>query len=111
MNIRLQINAIKILSVILLVYFIPVTLQSQNRPERQLISPEIHNDNSVTFRILAPSAKLVKLHGSWMQNFLGDIVTPKDSGLFELTTTPLHPSITLIFLQLMVCAFWIVKTR
>jgi enterochelin esterase family protein len=89
MNIRLQINAIKILSVILLVYFIPVTLQSQNRPVRQLISPEIHNDNSVTFRILAPSAKLVKLHGSWMQNFLGDIVTPKDSGLFELTTTPL----------------------
>lgn len=32
----------------------------------QIISPEIHNDNTVTFRLLAPNAKEVKLSGDWM---------------------------------------------
>ena len=31
-----------------------------------IISPEIHSDNTVTFRLLAPDAKVVKISGEWM---------------------------------------------
>jgi enterochelin esterase family protein len=37
-----------------------------------IVSPDVHEDNTVTFRLQAPGAKEVKLCGSW--------ITPKDGG-------------------------------
>jgi enterochelin esterase family protein len=33
---------------------------------QNIVSPEIHDDNSVTFRVAAPNAREVKLSGDWM---------------------------------------------
>ena len=32
----------------------------------QIISPELHNDKTVTFRLLAPNAQEVTISGDWM---------------------------------------------
>src|SRR5262245_36517861 len=40
--------------------------QRQPTPNDTLISPEVHSDNRVTFRIYAPKASEVTLRGDWM---------------------------------------------
>lgn len=56
-------------------------------------SPEIHPDNSVTFRILAPTAREVLLKGDWMpvQNWTPGTVSLKkdDKGLWSYTAPSL----------------------
>lgn len=62
----------------------------------QTISPEVHDDHRVTFRVKAPDAKLVELTGSM---FVGDEARKKvaftkgDNGIWELTIGPLRPEI------------------
>jgi enterochelin esterase-like enzyme len=60
----------------------------------QIVSPEINNDNSVTFRFVAPDAKEVKISGDWMpseewtpgsQNMKKD-----EKGLWSFTTQKLE---------------------
>jgi len=60
-----------------------------------IVSPEIKNDNSVTFRYLAPKAKEVKITGEWMP-MLGwvrssEAMTKDDKGVWSYTT-PVLPS-------------------
>jgi enterochelin esterase family protein len=67
-----------------------------------LVSPDLANDNSVTFRILAPHADLVKLSGNWMP-FAPDaqgqvsqqmVELEKDgSGVWSVTLSGLEPEI------------------
>ncbi|TMI93750.1 MAG: esterase [Bacteroidetes bacterium] len=56
----------------------------------QIISPEIHNDNTVTFKSSAPSAKEVTILGEWMpsQGFVhgSEAMVKSDSGLWSYTT-------------------------
>jgi len=63
----------------------------------QIVSPEIHDDNSVTFRLNAPSAKEVKLAGEWMpaEGWTPGAVTMRkgDNGIWSFTTEPLEPEL------------------
>jgi len=58
-------------------------------------SPEINEDNSVTFRILAPDAREVKLTGDWMpyQGWIPGTIDMirDDKGLWSYTTEALEP--------------------
>lgn len=57
-------------------------------------SPEIHDDNSVTFRLQAPNATEVKLSGDWMPSegwVPGSVVMEKDEkGIWFHKTEPLE---------------------
>ena len=57
-------------------------------------SPEIHDDNSVTFRLQAPKAKDVKISGDWMpaQGWIpgAEAMKKDDKGLWTYTTEPLE---------------------
>lgn len=53
----------------------------------EIVSPEIHENNTVTFRLHAPNAKEVKISGDWIQQ---PIAMSKDNkGLWSYTTEPL----------------------
>jgi len=53
-----------VLTQILVMAIIPTIAQQFGGPE--IISPEIHNDNRVTFRLHAPNSNEVKLMGDWL---------------------------------------------
>lgn len=59
-----------------------------------ITSPEINQDNSVTFRFMAPNAKEVKLSGDWMpsEGYTpgSELMTKGDKGLWSYTTAPLQ---------------------
>ncbi len=61
------------------------------------VSPEIHVDYTVTFRVLAPSADEVKLTGDWMpaEGWVpGSVIMEKDEkGLWSYTTAVLEPEL------------------
>ncbi|WP_040762438.1 esterase [Spirosoma panaciterrae] len=62
---------------------------AQQRPN-PVVSPEILPDNSVIFRIKAPSAKSVRLFGTWLKDLRNTVeMTPKDSSVFEAKVGPL----------------------
>lgn len=56
----------------------------------QIVSPEIQNDNTVTFRLLAPDAKEVRLSGDWMpaEGFrrVTEVMVKGDSGVWSYKT-------------------------
>jgi enterochelin esterase family protein len=62
-----------------------------------VVSPEIHKDNTVSFRIQAPEAAEVKLTGDWMpaEGFLpGSVVMEKgESGIWSHTTDVMEPEL------------------
>ncbi len=54
-----------------------------------VISPEVHDDNTVTFRYLAPDAKEVKLNGQFQKE---DVSLTKDTvGIWSVTVGPINP--------------------
>src|SRR5579863_790247 len=53
-----------------------------------LVTPEVHSDNSVTFRFLAPNAKEVKLDREGAEPLL---MQKDDIGVWSVTTAPLPP--------------------
>lgn len=59
----------------------------------QLVSPQINNDNSVTFRVEAPGAHEVKIIGDWLPSAgqgSGSVTMKLDEkGIWSFTTTPL----------------------
>ena len=58
----------------------------------RIISPEIHPNNTVTFRIMAPRASEVRIRGEWMPGFgASEALIPSDSGLWSVTLGPLMP--------------------
>ena len=57
-------------------------------------SPELHQDNSVTFRIFLPDAEEVTLSGGWMEGWgTREPMVRNDTGLWTLTVGPLEPEI------------------
>lgn len=54
----------------------------------KIISPEIKENNKVTFRIYAPNAKEVKLSGDWLSSGSATMTQDKD-GLWSYTTQPI----------------------
>jgi enterochelin esterase family protein len=60
-------------------------------PNDTLVSPEVHNDHRVTFRIYAPKASEVTLRGDWMET-PGPVKLEKDeNGVWAVTVGPLTP--------------------
>ena len=63
----------------------------------EIVSPEIHDDHSVTFRLQAPNAKEVKLSGDWMPAdgwVPGSVdMFPAENGIWTYTTEILEPEL------------------
>ena len=59
----------------------------------EIVSPQVNPDNSVTFRLLAPDAKEVRITGDfipsqgWMPG--SELMTKDDKGIWSYTTKPL----------------------
>jgi enterochelin esterase family protein len=58
-----------------------------------VVSPEVHSDRRVTFRIKAPKASEVTLTADWLGTAPAPKFTRDESGLWSLTVGPLDPSI------------------
>ena len=67
----------------------------------RLVSPEIADDNTVTFRIKAPKAEKVVLSGNWMP-MVGEgmamtrktvALTKGENGVWSTTVGPLEPEL------------------
>jgi enterochelin esterase-like enzyme len=57
-----------------------------------LVSPEIHTDNRVAFRLSAPKASEVTISGEWMEGFgAGEKLDKDDDGVWSITVGPLAP--------------------
>jgi enterochelin esterase family protein len=71
----------------------PASAQRPKReptPNDRLVSPEVHPDRKVTFRIYAPKASEVTLRGDWMTGAPVKL-TKDDKGVWSATTDPLRP--------------------
>src|SRR6476661_1265786 len=68
-----------------------VTLFAQQPP--RLVSPEVHSDRKVTFRIRAPKATDVTLTGDWLGTTPAPKLTKDDAGVWSVTLGPFEPSI------------------
>ncbi len=70
-----------------------------SRMGKRIISPEVHTDRTVTFRVKAPNAQRVVLQSGPILNALGSadgsvgFNTVDDDGLWSLTVGPLPPDI------------------
>ena len=70
--------------------FLAAFLLSLSVTAQPVISPEVHPDSSITFRLLAPNSKEVQLHCEGIKNS----VMQKDvHGLWTFTSEPLEPDI------------------
>lgn len=82
---------------ILLMAAITVMAQQSLWGGPEIVSPEIHENNSVTFRVQATNAKEVKLSGDWMPAdgwVPGSIAMEKDDkGIWSVTTEVLAPEL------------------
>ncbi len=64
-------------------------------PADTLVSPEVHPDRKVTFRIHAPRASDVSFFGDWMPANTREKMTRQQGGIWSVTLGPLPPSIYL----------------
>jgi len=65
----------------------------QRRPVR-IISPEIRQDNSITFRLYSKDASKVTVSGEWQTGFnASQDLVKNDTGMFTLTIGPLSPEL------------------
>ena len=75
----------------------PVQAQQALSGGGETVSPEVHEDHRVSFRILAARAEEVKLSGDWMpaEGWLpGSVSMEKgDNGLWTYTTAVLEPEL------------------
>jgi enterochelin esterase-like enzyme len=82
MNCAIVVRAVVAISVLFL-FFVHIAFA-------QIISPEVHPDRTVTFRLLAPNAKEVSVGGE----FSAPLPMNKgDKGIWSVTTKPLSPDI------------------
>ncbi len=56
------------------------------------VSPEVHADHSVTFRISTPAAKEVLLSASWLSG-KNNKMTKDSTGMWSITVDPLEPEL------------------
>lgn len=60
----------------------------------RVISPEVSDDNRITFRMFAPEAKNVQLYGEWLSDFTKiETLQRNDTGLYQITIGPVLPEI------------------
>ena len=81
----------KIASALLLLATV-ASMLGQTRPP-QVVSPEVHSDGSVTFRIQAPLAKEAGFYGDWMPVGSIEKMNKGADGVWTYTTAPLPASV------------------
>lgn len=60
----------------------------------QVVSPELHPDNSVTFKIYSPDSDKITISGNWMSGWgASEDLVKNDTGLWTLRVGPLEPEI------------------
>ena len=69
------------------------TCAAQAQRPGPLVSPEVHPDYRVTFRIKAPKAAEVTLTGDWLGSAESPKLTKDDQGVWSVTLGPFEPSI------------------
>lgn len=84
-NVRLLCRAASIV----VCMFLTAAAVGQERGNR-VVSPEVSADHQVTFRISAPKASEVVLHGDWMSG-PADKLTKDEKGVWSVTVGPLTP--------------------
>lgn len=67
----------------------------QTPPPDGIVSPEVHKDRTVTFRIRAPKATQVTLYGDWMPVGTSTPMTRSAAGDWSITTGPIEANIHL----------------
>ncbi|TFH27709.1 MAG: esterase [Bacteroidia bacterium] len=86
-----------LIMVILAFIGLPVVAQEAIGGGQEIVSPEIHENGTVTFRLLAPHAEEVRLTGDWMpaEGWVpGSLVMEKDEkGTWTYTTETLEPEL------------------
>lgn len=65
-------------------------MQRQRGP--QIVSPEISENNQVTFRVYSENAQSISVNGSWMGFRETAEMKKNDEGIWSLTVGPLEPS-------------------
>ena len=70
----------------------PALLAAQAQQPPAYLSPEVHADHRVTFRILAPEAKAVTLRAEWLGNQALPLAKD-EKGLWSVTTPPASPDL------------------
>jgi enterochelin esterase family protein len=60
-------------------------------PPMAVVSPDVHADRTVTFRLLAPNAKQVTLHGEFDLHSIA--MTKDDAGVWSVTVGPVKPNV------------------
>ncbi len=65
-------------------------LTCQTPPADGLVSPEVHADRTVTFRVRAPKASDVTLYGDWMPVGKPEAMTKGADGVWNITTSALE---------------------
>jgi enterochelin esterase-like enzyme len=75
----------------LMTFSVALAQPRQPTPNDTLLSPEVHSDKRVSFRIYAPKATEVTLRGDWMEG-PGTVKLEKDDkGVWSATVGPLTP--------------------
>jgi enterochelin esterase-like enzyme len=77
---------IKLITAILLIAF---SAKAQRAPV--IVSPEVHSDHSITFRVVARSAKQVMLEAQFLKEKLP--MKKDESGVWSVTVDPVNPDI------------------
>lgn len=71
-------------------------LTAQEAPwmRNRVVSPELHPDNSVTFKIFSPDSDKITISGNWMSGWgASEDLVKNDTGLWTLSVGPLEPEI------------------
>jgi enterochelin esterase family protein len=82
----------QILAALLALFFTLHVQAQENLPSgqrKEIISPEIHADNSVTFRLMAPNANQVSVTGDFLVQQETAKMTNNADGVWSYTTHPL----------------------
>src|SRR5688572_11474587 len=70
---------------------IPFTLQAQPPRGPLVVSPQVNQDKTVTFRYLSPSSKEVKLSAQFIKGQVA--MTKEAAGIWSVTVGPVNPDI------------------
>jgi enterochelin esterase family protein len=73
-----------------LVMLLALPLTAQTPAPDGTVSPEVHSDRTVTFRVKAPKATEVTLSGDWMPVGKTEPMSKGAEGLWSITTAPLE---------------------
>jgi len=86
-------NTRKITCALAIMALLSVSLNVNAQRRNRIVSPEINENNTVTFRLYAPDVSSVRLYGSWMQGFGTQVDMIKPDTVWTYTTEVLAPEL------------------